>query len=185
MRKTVIKVVSVVIVIVVSFLIGLQISNILINSKTEETEIENEEKETQKNNTTTNKTNGIIINHDIEATKRNSFVGVITEVDVAKKQIIVENPSHLVVAEIYKGDKEWINHHKIVIDENTYVKVGYLLYLDNVAMKEHNGNKIEIRDLKVGDTIKVSTRNIEYTNKLIFEPMISDHIVLIERKSKT
>lgn len=184
MKKTIIKILSVVAIIIVFFIIGLQISNIFINSSTEETDAQKEEESTQ-NITTITETSSpeeLSINSDKEATKKNSFVGTITEVDIANKQIIVENPSHLVIDEIYKGDKEWINNHKVMIGEKTYVKVGYLLSLNNVQIKEDNGNKLEIRNLKVGDTIKVNTKNIEYVNKLIFEPITSDHIVLIERK---
>jgi len=36
--------------------------------------------------------------------------------------------------------------------------------------------------LKIGDNIKVSTKNVEYTNKLIYETLTSDNIILIERK---
>ena len=126
----------------------------------------------------------IIINSDIEATKRNAFVGIITQIDVSKKQIIVENPSHLVHHEIYHADYEWRNNHKVIIDGKIYVKAGYLLCLNNVPIKEDNGNKIEIHNLKVGDTINVSTINVEYINKIIFEPLTSDNIVLIERKTK-
>ena len=108
MKKTIIKILSVVAIIIVLFIIGLQISKIFINSSTEETEAQKEEG-TQNNNNITNETSSpeeLSINSDKEATKANSFVGTITEVDIANKQIIVENPSHLVIDEIYKGDKE-------------------------------------------------------------------------------
>lgn len=59
-----------------------------------------------------------------------------------------------------------------------------MLCLDNVPIKEYNGNKIEIHDLKVGDTIYVKTINVEYIAKIIFETWTSDNIVSIERKSK-
>lgn len=190
MKKTVFRILSIVIMIIVcfivSFMIGLKIISNISESNTEEIEVIQKNEDTQNNNTQTSKTSsleGIIINSDIEATKRNAFTGIITEVDIAKKQITVENPSHLVHHELYHADYEWRKNHKVITDEKTYVKAGYLLCLDNVPMKEDNGNKIEIRDLKVGDTIHVSTVNVEYTSKIIFEPLTSNNIVLIERKN--
>lgn len=190
MKKTVFRILSIVIMIIicfiVSFMIGLKIISNISESNTEEIEVIQKNEDTQNNNTQTSKTSsleGIIINSDIEATKRNAFTGIITEVDIAKKQITVENPSHLVHHELYHADYEWRKNHKVIIDEKTYVKAGYLLCLDNVPMKEDNGNKIEIRDLKVGDTIHVSTINVEYTSKIIFEPLTPNNIVLIERKN--
>ncbi len=59
-----------------------------------------------------------------------------------------------------------------------------MLCVDNVPIKDENGNKIEVYDLKIGDTINVSTVNIEYTSKIISELLTSDNIVLIERKSE-
>ena len=59
-----------------------------------------------------------------------------------------------------------------------------MLCLNNVPIKDCNGNKIEVRDLKVGDTINVKSINLEYTAKIIYESLTSDNIVLIERKSK-
>lgn len=167
MKKTVFRILSIVIMIIVcfivSFMIGLKIISNISESNTEEIEVIQKNEDTQNNNTQTSKTSsleGIIINSDIEATKRNAFTGIITEVDIAKKQITVENPSHLVHHELYHADYEWRKNHKVITDEKTYVKAGYLLCLDNVPMKEDNGNKIEIRDLKVGDTIHVSTVNV-------------------------
>lgn len=83
---------------------------------------------------------------------------------------------------VYHADNEWRKNHKVIIDEEVYVKAGYLLCLDNVPIKDDNGNKIEVYDLKAGDTINVSTVKVEYTSKIIFEPLTSDNIVSIERK---
>lgn len=187
MKKTIFRILSTAIIIIVcfigSFIIGLQILN-TFESNAEETEVIQEDENSQKDNTQTSSQEDIFINCDIEATKSNSFVGIITEVDIDKKQITVENPSHLVNHETYHADYEWRNNHKVIIDGKTYVKAGYLLCLDNVPIKDYNGDKIEVHDLKAGDTINVRTINVEYINNIIFEPFKCDNIVSIERKSK-
>lgn len=185
MKKTIFRILGIVIIVcfIVFFMIGLQILNVFGNNVEKVEEIqENEDSKNEDTTSATNSLESVFANSDIEATKSNSFVGIIEEVDIDNKQILVENPSHLVHHEIYHADYEWRNNHKVTIDGNTYVKAGYLLCLDNVTIKDDNGNKIEVRDLKVGDTINVSTINVEYVNKIIFEPLTSDNIVLIERK---
>lgn len=181
MKKTIFRILVTIIIIIVCFMIGLQISNVFKNN-VEETLQENES--FQSKDTYTSKENleeKIHTDGDIEATKKNSFLGIIAEIDIFKKQITVENPSHLIISEIYKTC-EWKNTHKVTINDKTYVKAGYVLSLNNVPIREYNGEKIEIHDLKIGDNINVSTKNIEYTNKLIYETLTSDNIILIERK---
>ena len=172
MKKTILIILG----IIVCFMIGLQISNIFESNSEENESFQNNNTQTIDANLEEIHTDG-----DIEATKNNSFLGIIAEIDIAKKQITVENPSHLAVSEIYKTC-EWKNDHKVTINGKTYVKVGYAISLNNVSIRESNGEKIEIHDLKIGDNINVSTRNVEYTNKLIYETLTSDNIILIERK---
>lgn len=188
MKKTIFIILIVIVMIIVfyfaSFKIGLQIAIESKTNKVEETqEIEGNE-DFQNNTTYTSKTNleeKIYTGGDIEATKKNSFLGIIVEIDMVKRQIVVENPSHLVIPEIYKTC-EWKNNHKVIINGETYIKAGYALCLNNVPIKEYNGKKIEIHDLKVGDNINVSTRNVEYTNKLIYQTLTAENIILIEKK---
>ncbi len=176
MKKTILIILGIIVSIIVCFMIGLQISNIFESNSEENESFQNNNTQTIDANLEEIHTDG-----DIEATKNNSFLGIIAEIDIAKKQITVENPSHLVVSEIYKTC-EWKNDHKVTINGKTYVKVGYAISLNNVSIRESNGEKIEIHDLKIGDNINVSTRNVEYTNKLIYETLTSDNIILIERK---
>lgn len=181
MKKTVFIILGIILIIIVCFVIGLQISN-AFEKNIEETVQENER--FQNGSTYTSETDSeekVYTDGDIEATKNNSFSGIIAEIDLLKKEITVENPSHLVISEIYKTC-DWKNDHKVTINEKTYVKVGYVLCLNNVPIREDNGEKIEINDLKIGDSINVRTKNVEYTNKLIYETVRSDNIILIERK---
>jgi len=186
-KRIFIILISILIIIIfyfISFKIGLQIDIESKKNKIEETQQVKENESFQNNSTHANQTNleeKICTGYDLEATKNNSFLGIIVEIDIVKKQIVVENPSHLVIPEIYKTC-DWKNNHKVTINEETYIKAGYELCLNNVPIKENNGKKIEIHDLKIGDNIKVSTKNVEYTNKLIYETLTSDNIILIERK---
>lgn len=189
MKKTIFRILSIIIMIIfsfiVSFMIGLQILNGLKSNK-DEIEVIQENENSQKDNTQTSETSSqkdTFLNSDIEATKRNSFEGIIEKVDIAKKQIIVINPSHLIHNEMYHAD-EGRRNHMVIIDDKIYIKAGYLLYLDNVPIKDYNGNKIEVCDLKVGDTINVNTINVEYNVRIIYEPLTSENIVLIKKVKK-
>lgn len=185
MKKTISIVIIIIVFFIVFFMIGLQILN-SFESNTKEIEVIQENENSQKDNTQTSETSSqenIFTNSDIEATKRNGFEGIIEEVDIAKKEITVVNPSHLVYHELYHADSGR-RKREVIIDNETYIKAAYLLCLDNVPIKDYNGNKIEVRDLKVGDTINVKTINLEYTAKILYESLTSDNIILIERKSK-
>ena len=138
MKKTILIILGIIVSIIVCFMIGLQISNIFESNSEENESFQNNNTQTIDANLEEIHTDG-----DIEATKNNSFLGIIAEIDIAKKQITVENPSHLVVSEIYKTC-EWKNDHKVTINGKTYVKVGYAISLNNVSIRESNGEKIEI-----------------------------------------
>lgn len=188
MKKKIFRILIVIAIIIVfffaSFKIGLQIVSKDKRTKVEATQDIKENESIQNNSIRVGQTNSeekIYTGCDIEATKKNSFSGTIVEVDMVKKEILVENPSHLVVSEIYKTC-EWKNNHKVTINGKTYIKAGYALCLNNVPIKDYNGKQIDINNLKVGDNINVSTRNVEYNNKLIYETLTSDNIILIERK---
>lgn len=185
MKKTIFIILGIIASIIVCFMIGLQISKIFVNN-IEETKTVQENESFENSDIHKSKVNleEIHTDGDIEATKNNSFLGIIVDIDLLKKEITVENPSHLVVSEIYKTC-EWKNDHKVTINGKAYVKVGYVLCLNNVPIRESNGEKVEIHDLKIGDSINVSTRNVEYTNKLIYETLTSDNIVLVERNKNS
>lgn len=182
MKKIISIVIIIIVCFIVSFIIGLQIINTFKNN-TDEIEVIQENENSQKDNTQTSSQEDIFLNCDIEATKRNGFEGIIEEIDIAKKEITVVNPSHLVYHEFYHADSGR-RKREVIIDNEKYIKAAYLLCLNNVPIKDCNGNKIEVRDLKVGDTINVKSINLEYTAKIIYESLTSDNIVLIERKSK-
>lgn len=179
MKKTIITVTIIIICFIISFMIGLQITNIF---KSNTNEIIQENENSQKDINQIHSQEDIFFNCDTEATKRNGFEGIIEEVDIDKREITVVNPSHLVYNELYHADIERRNR-EVIINNKTYIKAAYLLCLDNVPIKDYNGNKIEVRDLKVGDIINVKTINLEYTPKIIYESLTSDNILLIEKIS--
>lgn len=189
MNKKVLIILGIAIIIcfIVFFIIKLKISNVSESTIEETTEVIEEKENSPKDDAKTREESlmeDIPTNSDIEATKRNAFEGTIVEIDIASNQMIVENPTHIVHHEVFHADRAWRDNHKVIIDGKTWVKAGYLLCLDDVPIKDYKGNEIEIRDLKVGDTIYVKTINIEYVTKIIFETWTSDNIISIQRKSK-
>ncbi|MCI8519707.1 MAG: hypothetical protein HFJ51_06715 [Clostridia bacterium] len=110
-----------------------------------------------------------------------SFEGTI--ISIEEDNFGVENPSHLVDYSIYEGDMKWHNEHSVSKDGRLYVTAAYLLCLDNVPIKDNSGREIKHTNLKIGDTIKVFTKNMKYTEGTISNTITSDNLVLIERKN--
>ena len=97
------------------------------------------------------------------------------------RNIIVENPSHLVDYSIYEGDMKYHNEHKVIADDKLCVTASYLLCLDTVTIRDGSGNKIDVLDLKIGDILKVYTKNLKYNESIVFMPITSEYIELIEK----
>ena len=55
---------------------------------------------------------------------------------------------------------DWHNGHSVVSDGKLWVTASYLMCLDNVQIKDKNGNKIGVSDLKPGDNVKIFTNNM-------------------------
>lgn len=186
MKKKILKIITTISIVticfILSFIIGVQVLNIFENRKIEKVaDVQNNDIE--ENIVSTNEIDsieGVIINNNNKTNKVNSFEGKI--VSIEGTHITVENPSHLVDYTVYESDLEWHHAHKVIIDGKIYLTAGYVLYLDNVQIKDFDGNKINSSDLKIGDTINVTTKNVEYTINTIFTPIKSDNIKLIERK---
>lgn len=162
-----------IITLVIAFFISFAITNRLLNTSN----INHIEESNAVDNTETEETKkDVNIN---ENSKNNFFEGII--ISIEGTNVGVENPSHLVDYSIYEGDMKWHDKHKIVVDGKLCVTASYLLCLDNVPIKDNNGNEINILDLKIGDTINVFTKNIRYTESTISTPITSDYIELIEK----
>lgn len=163
----ILNIIIVIIVFIVSFIVGIQLLNIFENTRDEK--MTNDKQEVEN------------IQSSISAPKQvNSFDGII--ISMEGRNIGVENPSHLVDYSIYESDIKWHNEHQVVVNDKLCVTASYLLCLDNVDIKDRNGNKISVLDLKVGDNITVFTQDIKYNVSTIFKPITSEHIKLIEKK---
>ena len=73
------------------------------------------------------------------------------------------------------------NEHKVIADDKLCVTASYLLCLDTVTIRDGSGNKIDVLDLKIGDILKVYTKNLKYNESIVFMPITSEYIELIEK----
>lgn len=177
MKRKILKILIIVIVIIIAFCGSFFIAIKALDSFFNAEEVNNIQ------NNTKNEVIGETIQSDeepIDSIEANSFEGIIVEIN--GNEITVENPEHLVDYTIYEADKKWYDEHKVIINGKVYVKAGYLLNLNNVQIKDSNGKSIKINDLKVGDTINVETKDMEYNVSTIFKTITSENIVLIEKK---
>ena len=171
--KILIAIIAIIAFFVVSFIIATCLLNMFEDNKIEEitdikSNIQNKEndidnKKRQENNS-----------------EKNEFEGKI--LDIEGRKLVVQNAAHLVDYSIYEGDMNYHNEHKVNIEGRLYVTASYTLYLDNVQIKDVNRKNINISNLKVGDIIKVFTKNVTYTVDTIFTPLTSDNIKLIEKR---
>lgn len=155
---------------IVSFIIGSQLLNMV--------EEDAGEVSSKMQNINENTLNTVDKKSDITKKQKDSFDGVILKVEGS--DITVLNPSHLVDYSIYEGDMDWHNGHSVVSDGKLCVTASYLMCLDNVQIKDKNGNKIGVSDLKPGDNVKIFTKNIEYTASMTSMKVTSENIELVE-----
>lgn len=170
--KILIGIIAIIAFFVISFIITTQLLSIFEYNEVEEiADIKNNAK--KKKDEVENK------KEQEDNYEKNEFEGKI--LDIEGKKLVVQNPAHLVDYSIYEGDMNYHNDHKVNIEGKLYVTASYILYLDNVQIKDVNKKNISISDLKAGDIIRVSTKNVTYTVDTIFTPLTSDNIKLIEK----
>lgn len=167
--KAIVFIIGAILLFIFSFIVGTTVLNKSEESKQEEVNIEN------------NISNESEEENNIKKEEKNFFDGKVLE--IRGNELIVENPSHLVDYSIYESDTRWHYNHQVIIDGKLYLTAGYLLNIDNIEIKDSSGNRMDNSKLKVGDDIKVFTRDIEYTINTIFTTLTSENIVLIEKKS--
>ena len=82
-----------------------------------------------------------------------SYIGTIMNIDLERKQITLDCTSAIYNYELFENENSY--GHKVILNGKEYATAKYKIYARNAHIRDINRKKINITDLKTGDTIYI------------------------------